>query len=354
MSKEWYLMHPPHEILSGFEEEALADFCQDGLEETLESDIADDVILYNYDLSESKPIKAIIGNKTQDTKLKTLSRHMMVPIGTCKAGMYVYYKDRYWIIVGIVDDNKVYEKAILSICNYKLSWLNDAGKPISRWANITSASQYNNGETPNNNFTVRSDQLLVVMPDDDESVTIDTNKVRFIVDRRCKVYERRFPEGTVKDTSNPVLVYRVTRSDSALYDYGDSGHAEYMIYETEQHYDDGYYVIDGQGYWLCAEPEESSGASALTCEIQSESDEVFIGLEPTEFIGVFYDDAGKQTTATAEWTIDFDYQLDADYVDNSILISTDNGKLANKSFTLTLTADGYTPVSKQIFIREFF
>ena len=354
MSKEWYLMHPPHEILSGFEEEALADFGQDGLEETLESDIADDVVLYNYDLSESKPIKAIIGNKTQDTKLKTLTRHMMVPIGTCKAGMYVYYKDRYWIIVGIVDDNKVYEKAILSICNYKLSWLNEAGKPVSRWANITSASQYNNGETPNNNFTVRSDQLLVVIPDDDESVTINTNKVRFIVDRRCKVYERRFPEGTVKDTSNPVLVYRVTRSDSALYDYGDSGHAEYMIYETEQHYDDGYYVIDGQGYWLCSEPEENSDASALTCEIQSESDEVFIGLEPTEFIGVFYDDTGKQITATAEWTIDFDYELDVDYVDNSILISTNNDKLANKSFTLTLTADGYTPVSKQIFIREFF
>ena len=118
MAVEWYLLKSPYDQLSGYESEALNDFGAEGFLEALDSDVALDVELYNYDLSECTKLRAIFNNRLTDTKLKTLVRHLLVPVGTCHAGMYAKVKGRFWIITGIVDDNGIYEKAILQICNY--------------------------------------------------------------------------------------------------------------------------------------------------------------------------------------------------------------------------------------------
>ena len=108
MAKEWYLLTTPYDQVSGYESDAYDDFAQEGFLESLGSEIATTVELCNYDLSERTTIKAVIQNNHQDKKLKTRSRAMLVPVGTCHSGMYVKYKDRYWLIVGLVDDNTVY------------------------------------------------------------------------------------------------------------------------------------------------------------------------------------------------------------------------------------------------------
>lgn len=115
MATEWYLINPPYSLTSGFESDALNDYGQDGLREVLESDVADDVELYNYDLSECTKMRAIVENKTPDTKLQSLTRHIILPIGSCKAGMYVKYKNKFWLIVGNVDDDKISEKGVIHL-----------------------------------------------------------------------------------------------------------------------------------------------------------------------------------------------------------------------------------------------
>ena len=356
MAQSWYLMQPPHMQLSGFESEALNDFGEEGFFEALESDVALDVELYNFDLSECTPIRAIFNNRLTDTKLKTLVRHLLVPIGSCHAGMYAKVKGRFWLIVGIVDDNGIYEKAILSICNYQLTWLNDAGKPVQRWANIISASQYNNGEHENLDFTIRSDQLLISLPDDDESLMIRQND-RFVVDRRCRIYEKEFGENVVFDTSKPVITYEVTRVDSVLYDYQDSGLHQIMMTQDEQHKDDGYYVVDGNGYWLCGAPNSSiEGQSPLTCEILCEDTTIYNGIEPVVFIPKFYDEDGNACLGIEpEWSIDGEYSelLNVEKEDDTIIVSADNKKLLNHSFTLTLSASGYNKTSMRFSVESF-
>ena len=104
MAIEWYLLKPPYSQTSGFEDEVM-DFSQDAFSEALESPLAIDVEYCNADLSICSPIKAIIQNSVQDTKLNAFTRHLLVPIGSCKAGNYIKYKNRYWLIVGLVDDN---------------------------------------------------------------------------------------------------------------------------------------------------------------------------------------------------------------------------------------------------------
>lgn len=357
MAKEWYLMTSPYNQVSGFESESFADFGEEGFLEALNSDLAVTVEISNYDLSETITKRVVIMNNHQDTKLKTMSRAMLAPIGTCKAGMYVKYKNRYWLIVGLVDDNKVFEKAILLICNYKIAWTNNDGKIIERWINAESASQYNNGESNMIYYFVRSDQLMIYMPDDVESLMLDSGK-RFIIDKRCDVYEKEFDETTTMSVGNPLIVYKLTRSDTVLDNFVDSGILGFIMSQTEQHDSDGYYVVDGVGYWLCDMPAIEHTPQIGSIDISSDSDIVYIDLEPGIFTAVFYDANGKEIKDDLP---KFDFYLESDFddrltvqtVNNSVLVSTSDYKLNNKSFRLILSADGYDDVTKTITIREF-
>lgn len=353
MAKEWYLIKNSNSLLS---ESCCGstDFLEENFSDSLNSFVATDVELYNYDLSICTPVKAIVQNVVQDTKLKTQSRQLLVPVGTCKAGMYFKYKNRFWLIVGMVDDNKMYEKAIVTWCNHLLTWINDKGKIIQRWANVSSASQYNNGETYTDHYRTRTDQLMILTPDDDESILLDQGK-RFIIDQRCKIYERNINHGVLSDTTNPVTVYRLTRADTVLFDYQDSGYHEFMVYQDEQRTEDGYYVIDGIGYWLAEKPFIDEKPS-VSCSIQYDSLEIFNGLEAGEFTAKFVDQNGSDIDCVPKWEVrcDFSDKLIISYVGQTILIAVDDVQLVNKSFELFLSGDGHMSDVVTITIKAFF
>lgn len=353
MAKEWYLLDGKNSFLTGTCCDSTS-FLEENFLVALESSIGTDVELYNYDLSECTQMRAIVQNVVQDTKLKTQSRQMLVPIGSCKAGMYFKYKNRYWLIVGMVDDNKMYEKAIVTWCNYLITWVNGNGAIIQRWANVSSASQYNNGETYTDHYRTRTDQLMILTPDDDESILLDSGK-RFIIDQRCKVYEKNFSTDVTVNTECPVTVYRLTRPDSVLFDYNDSGYHEFMVYQDEQHDGDGYYVIDGKGYWLCDQPTVGESAKPMTGYIEYDSLEIYDGLEPGEFTAKFVGSNGCEVDVIPVWNIDCEFksELDVTYIGNAILISVDNPKLVNKSFELFLSGNGYASTSVTVMIKAF-
>jgi len=357
MAQDWYLLKSPYSQLSGYESEALDDFAEESFAEILDSEMAVTVELCNYNLSDCKQIKAVVQNNIQDTGLKSLVRHLYVPIGTCKSGMYVKYKNRYWLITGLVDDNKMFEKAVMSLCNYLLTWTNDRGKIIQRWANVVSASQYNNGETSTrfNYYNFRSDQLMVAISNDDESLKINTGQ-RFIIDSRCRVYEKELSQHNKTDCNNPVIVYKVTRSDSVLFDYVDGGYFEFMVTQDEQRETDGYYVIDDKGYWLCKTPKESvDKTSVSSTKIEYDSLEIYNGIDDCVFFAKYYDENGNEAIAYPNWEIRGECadKLNVEYFDNSICISANNKKLINKSFELFLSADGYESSSVIFKVKDF-
>ena len=155
-------------------------------------------------------------------------------------------------------------------------------------------------------------------------------------------------------------MYDITRNDSVLDNYSDSGIIGYIFSQTEQKSDDGYYVVDGIGYWLCTPPSQNNqiGGNA-SCNILSDSDELFIGLDPEVFTAIFYDENGiilnGDRIPSFSFSIEFDYpdKLISDIVGNSILISTNDHGLNNKSFKLILSAEGYNKIDKIIRIKEF-
>ena len=227
--KEWYLTNPKPNITSGYENDALSEYAQDNFTDVLETTFSNTALLFNYSLSESKEIKCIIQGNIANTQLKSMERTILVPIGTLHSGDYIFFEDEYWIVDGRPGNNKSYEKATLKECQYKLRWQKDDGTIIERWVNLTSSSKYDVGENGNNTIILSSNNYLIIIPNDKDSMTLDGKRV-FI------------------DLSDvPTKVFKITRNDDVLYNHHTHGGTLNLIADkTELNKEK-----DNQELWLC-------------------------------------------------------------------------------------------------------
>ena len=205
--KDWYLMtsNTSPNVLGGYENDAFLEEKSDAFIESLNTAIGTTVMLYNSDLSEIGLVRLIIQDNFANTQLKSLERSALAPIGTLKAGMYIGYEDRYWLVSGYPGNNGICEKATLILCQQKIKWQDDTGRIIERWANFVSASKYDVGENGNYYITLTSNNFTVWIPEDDDGETLDGKRV--FIDRSL---------------TNPKKVFKITRSDDVLYLYGES------------------------------------------------------------------------------------------------------------------------------------
>lgn len=97
------------------------------------------------------------------------------------AGDYVEWADAMWLIVSCDWDKEVYTYGKMQQCNYVLKWQNADAETVERWSVILSASKYNNGEKYNNVIVVGSNQLMVYLPIDEETLKLRSDK-RLMVD----------------------------------------------------------------------------------------------------------------------------------------------------------------------------
>lgn len=97
------------------------------------------------------------------------------------AGNLVEWANSMWLVVSCDWDKEVYTYGKMQQCNYVLKWQNESATTIERWSVILSASKYNNGEKYNNIIVVGSNQLMVYLPMDSETLMLRANK-RVMVD----------------------------------------------------------------------------------------------------------------------------------------------------------------------------
>ena len=182
MAKSWYLMTRPL-FNSGYEKEEFENYSLDGFSELLESFISSDIEVYNQNLILKKSLKAIVQNVTADAESSSFIRQILIPIGNLKTGYYVKYNDSFWLIKDIVDNNGVYEKAIMFFCNYKINFISDVSSEIvSYLVHMKNATQYNSGETAREQETIGSSKFLIFIPYNEETIKIDHGK-RFLIDK---------------------------------------------------------------------------------------------------------------------------------------------------------------------------
>lgn len=321
--KEWYLLTSdtrPNSI-GGYENDSFVDYKNDAFTEALQTDLASTVILYNYDLTYSQEIRCIIQDNIASTQLKSLERTVLAPIGTLKAGMYILFENRYWLVTGYPGNNKIYEKATIILCQYKLKWQNDSGKIIERWANFTSASKYDTGHSGNQTIMLTSNNFTIWIPEDDDSATLDTRRV--FIDR---------------DTDNPTKVFEITRSDDVLYLFGEDhgGILSFIADKVELNLE-----VDRPDLGLCdykeptplpPDPDETTDLSAVI----SGKSNLINGFSRTYSVEFKDSNGDIKQDVDFTWSVESDFDVQQTISGNQIELSVDDKSLIGSSFILQI------------------
>lgn len=307
--EDWYKINNHLKIS---DEDKVLSTAQVQFMEMLESDLASDIVLYESDMSEDTKVemRAIVEGNHPNTKLKSMERYLLVPIGSCKAGQYIVYKDKWWLITGLVDSDNMCDKAIILMCNYDLHWQNADDKIVHRWTNIVSNAQYNTGISENNYYALQSDQLAISLPMDSETLAIDV-PMRFIigygVNRKC---------------------YKVTRPDTVPLFYGDNEGILNVIVAQDVINE----ATDIGNICDYREPnfikDESSN---ISIDIKGSTTIKACG-KSRKYTANVVDENGNEVLDIVSWEVN-DFVI-ADISDNTISLSVDNDKYIGETITL--------------------
>ena len=346
--KEWYLNYTPPNITSGYESDAISDYAQSNFTDLLETLFSDTVLLYNNTLSESKEIQCVIQGNSADTQLKSMERIGLFPIGTVKAGMYIFFENRYWLITGYPSNNKSYEKAVMQLCQYKLRWQNAKGEIIERWICTSSAAKYDTGEQANSTIVLSTDNLTLLLPDDDESLDLDGKRV--FIDKR---------------EVNPTKVYKITRTDSVLYDYGEHGGIlSFIADKTELNTN-----TDRQDLRLCdyieISDDNTEESPTTPPENPDEMTDLRVVISGNKNLKVGFSRTYTTTIADADgnavewdntysWNVVSDFEVGQEIDGNTIKLLVEDEDLVDEVFSLQVVKDGTVVAEIEITVISVF
>lgn len=345
--QEWYLLNQntrPN-ATGGFENDMFLENKDDAFAEALETDIAVSVILYNSDLRNGKNIRCIVQGNTADTQLKSLERTALFSIGTVKAGMYVFFENRYWLVIGYPGNNGIYEKVTIVLCQYLLRWQNSDGNIVERWCNAVSASKYDVGENGNYTITLSSNTYTILIPGDSECLNLDRKRV--FIDKK-KI--------------NPEKVFKMTRTDDILYDYGDEYHGSILSFiadKTELNL-----LTDNRELKICdyidvndpVQPEESDKPELFIFADIIGSDSIKLNRTKTYHVK-FYRDKNKANEfeyTDFTWKIEPDVKVETSIYESSIDVKATNGDEIGQIFKLQIVINETIISEKKIKISNLF
>ena len=103
-----------------------------------------------------------------------------LPDETFDAGQYVEWADTMWLMVSCDWDKEVYTYGKMQQCNWLMKWQNSDGNVIERWAVINPASKYSNGEKSAAVITIPSNNYIVYLPNDSETLALPVDKRIFV------------------------------------------------------------------------------------------------------------------------------------------------------------------------------
>lgn len=151
-------------------------------------------------------------------------------------GDYIEWSNRTWLVHEADSDTEVYTDGKMYECNYRLWWQNEKGRLVSRMAYIQNASSYSNGEEKNKVLTLASNQFMVWMPLDEETIKLRNGK-RMVIDNY-----------TVEPSC-----YKLTRPDTVTMKFGNKGCTYYIFSQTEFNHetDQKIRLLDGTEIWIC-------------------------------------------------------------------------------------------------------
>lgn len=251
-----------------------------------------------------------------------------------RSGNILYYDNDYWICTSSFVFHNLYCKGNFLRTNYTLIWQNQSGNIIKKRCWAVSAAQYNSGESGNKTMTLGSDQMMLVLPSDNDTDMLDTPQ-RFFID---------------KNKVNPTP-YIITRNDSVPYSDWDDGCINLIVTQVQTNHDNDKLVTldDGSQVWICdyrspttSDQPSNPEQNPILCKIEYSSPTVKIGSRFKTFKGVVTDMDGNPVSDTGVFSIVSTFNdriITDDSVSNQLKVKvpSDCASLAWKTFDLIFT-----------------
>lgn len=315
MSHDWYLINPPNQI-SGYESEYLYDYGVDSFSDLLDSFVGEDLIIYNSDLSDFKTVKVIVSNKVGNSSLSKYELALLLPLNTCNTGMYVKYKNNYWLITSYTNDNMIYQKAIMHLCNYTLKFQHPETGEILSYPCITSNRIQGYGDKETNMMTLLDGRKTVLLPYDKSTVLLRNDKRLYLDNHPVK--------------PRP---YKITFVDTTSHVYGEHGLVEFYATETQSQSNDR----PDLGICNYFEP----GGSPTPIEdgyVTIDVDSLILGLTTTITPTFYNSDGFVQNEVVAMWDVNKPDGVTVDYIDNKCIITIpDDFNLLGESVVINIS-----------------
>lgn len=275
------------------------------LKNTIESKALDSLSCKNVKLN-GEDIQMVInsGTKPYYKEFQALPGQMV------QMGDYIEWSERIWLVYEADSDNELYVDGKLYECNYQLYWQDDCGRIVSKWAFIQNASAYNTGEKNNRLFTLPTNQFMVWMPLDEDTLPLRNGKRMFIDNR-----------------TNEPSCYELTRPDTVSMKFGNKG-CTYFIFsqcEINPETDEKIELSDGKSTWIAdyrkPDKDVEQEKQEITCHIEGRKD-LKIGF-PRYYEVSFYDEHGCMMNAA---DIDFSWNIISSFGDEIFMVSENEDK----------------------------
>ena len=316
MSENWYLLDSPIQT-SGFEGDYFNDYAVSGFNDLLDSFISEEVTVYDSILSTSEILKGIVQSKINNSSFRDSERQILLPLGTYTVGDYIYYKNNHWIVKGISDENKIYQKIIMKLCTFTLKWQDTNGTILS-YPCITDSKRL--GEADGKVITLGNNEKSIILPLNEITVLLRNGK-RFFLD---------------KHPTSPIP-YKVIGVDTTSYD----GLVELIVREDELNPN-----VDRVDLGICDYFEPTTPPDPIDPEIpqvvvtinhDAIDNEVKLGLTYNFSASFTREDGSVVETTNPKYTINTTY--------GGLITFTDNG---NGTATVKVKNDAYDLVTEQV------
>lgn len=310
---------------------------QNLLKEELEHDSSYSPTMYFWNPvleCDNRPAKVRIYNRKYSSLNGNYQNFLTTHDNPIKIGEYLHdtKDDTYWLVYNSFNVNDVHYEGKMIQCNYLLQWQLSNGNIVKRWANIVSASKYDNGENGNSTIILTSNNYTILIGYCEEGFELEGKRV--FIDMK---------------PINPMKVFKITRSDDVIYNSINMGSLLSFIGDKTEFNPDK----DNQELRIC----DYINPSFPTPPVPDET---------TDLSGVISGDVnlknGYRRTYTAtftdkarssidwqevdhHWNVVADFEVKQIISDNKITLSVNDENLIGGSFLLQLIA-GSTAISE--------
>ncbi len=239
--------------------------------------------------------------------------------------VYDAEKDEYLICTEAFDVDGINHKGKFTLCNWILKWQKDDGTILEYPCYDMNSTQYNSGEQSNRQFVIESNQHMLTLPCDENTVELRSPQ-RFYLD---------------KATINP-STFIVTQNDTTSHNYGKKGLIKLTVFAHPNNVE-----TDRPDLGICDYIDISANNIEDICccrnskaVIEYNTAVIKSGGDLQMFIGKFYDEKENEiANIVPHWTIscDFSDELIIEELDNKLSIGIDDDTYIDEEFKITLS-----------------